>query len=120
MDVHSHHDGLRDVLRKRLATHLSADTHEEQQVRDMAQSATVAKSDIGVHFSKATTHVLDVAVVETYSTSTVLELQRQQRAGEAEASEAKHQYNYGSSTLMLSFVVDWPVAPRLAQSSTET
>ena len=100
------HDGLRDLLLKRLATHLGASTHEEQHVREMAQSAATARLDVGVTIPGTATNFLDVAIVDSYSDNAGLEFQRQKQAGAAETMEAKKRSKYGPSTRMVPFVVE--------------
>ena len=73
------HDGLRDVLRKRLAEHLGASTHREQRVAEMAIKKETARLDVAVTLPGSPTQYLDVAIVDAFSTSVGIEMQRAKR-----------------------------------------
>ena len=101
------HDGLRDLLLKRLAEHTGAATHVEQRVEDMNNSGRrEARLDVAVTIPGAPTNYLDVAVVEAYSANAGIELQRERKAMAAEAMEGKKRSKYGANDRLVPFVVE--------------
>lgn len=101
------HNGVRDLLLRRLAEHLGASTHIEQRVESMAGGGRrEARLDVAVTVPGATTHYLDVAVVEAYSENAGVELQRAERPAAAETMEGKKRNKYGANDHMVPFVVE--------------
>ena len=101
------HDGLRDLLLKRVAEHTGAATHAEQRVEDMSNSGRrEARLDVAVTLPGATTNYLDVAVVEAYSVNAGIEMQRARKPMAAETMEAKKRNKYGASDRLVPFVVE--------------
>ena len=101
------HDGLRDLLLKRLAEHTGAATHAEQRVEEMSNGGRrEARLDVAVTIPGAPTNYLDVAVVEAYSANAGIELQRERKPMAAETMEAKKRNKYGASDRLVPFVVE--------------
>lgn len=101
------HYGVRDLLLRRLAEHLGASAHIEQRVASMACGGRrEARLDVAVTVPGATTHYLDVAVVEVYSSNAGVELQRAGRLLAAEAMEGNKRNKYGANDRMIPLVVE--------------
>ena len=101
------HNGVRDLLLKRLAEHLGASTHIEQRVESMAGAGRrEARLDVAVTVPGATTNYLDVAIVEAYSANAGVELQRADRPAAAEMMEGKKRNKYGANERMIPFVLE--------------
>ena len=121
LDVHGHHgatcgcggavirrhDGVRDLLHKRLAEHLGAATHLEQRVDAMAKNGRCeARLDVAVTVPGGPTNFLDVAIVEAYSENIGLELQREKTATAAETMEGTKRNKYGANDHLVPFIVE--------------
>ena len=101
------HDSVRDTLQKRLHEHLGASTHIEQRVAEMGRNGAVARLDVAVTIPGRTTNFLDVAVVDSFSDSVGIELQRAAKPGAAAAGmEREKRSKYGPDTRLVPFVMD--------------
>ena len=101
------HDGIRDLLRKRIAEHLGAATHLEQRVDAMAGGGRrEARLDVAVTVSGGPTIFLDVAIVEAYNDNIGIEMQRDKKATAAETMEGKKRNKYNADERLVPFIVE--------------
>ena len=101
------HDGLRDLLKRRLAEHLGASTHLEQHAPSMAIQNDTARLDVAVTLPGTPTQYLDVAIVDAYSVSIGIEMQRAKRPGmAAQSMEHKKRAKYGAGQRMVPFIIE--------------